>query len=170
MAQLTPKRRIANLLRRAPWIMGSVQRVWGLTRPRYSLGVVGVLIDDDQRVLLVEHVFHARTPWGLPGGWVDWGEDPDATLQRELREELELDVEVGPLLLFERDRGLHIDLAYRCHARGGIGRLSAELLTYRWTPFSDLPALSRFHQRAVEAARAADPALSQAHRLSQIAE
>lgn len=156
MAQFTYKQRIANLLRRAPWIMALVQRAWGLTRPRYSLGVVGVLIDDDRRVLLVEHVFHSRTPWGLPGGWVDWGEAPDATLRRELREELELDVEVGPLLLLERDRGLHIDLAYHCRARGSIGRLSAELLGYRWTPFSDLPALTPFHRRAVERAQAAE--------------
>lgn len=155
MAQQSRKRRVANLLRRAPWIMSLVQRAWGLTRPRYSLGVVGVIVDDDRRVLLVEHVFHSRTPWGLPGGWVDWGESPDVTLRRELREELELDVEIGPLLLLQRHRGLHLDLAYACTPRGAVGSLSAELLTYRWTPFDDLPALNPFHRRALDAAQRA---------------
>jgi len=133
--------------------MTLVQRAWGLTRPRFSLGVVGVIVDDDRQVLLVEHVFHSRTPWGLPGGWVDWGEAPDVTLRRELREELELDVEVGPLILLERTHGLHLDLAYSCVAQGNVGSLSPELITYRWTPLDALPTLNPFHRRVLDAVR-----------------
>jgi len=50
-------------------------------------------------VLLVNHSKHGRSYWVLPGGHVEFGERLDAALVREMREELQLDVTVGPLVL-----------------------------------------------------------------------
>jgi len=100
-------------------------------------------------VLLVEHVFHPHAPWGLPGGWVDRRESPENALCREMKEELALEVEVGPVLLVELDFNNHLDLAYLCRMNGEIGLLSEELLDYGWFSPASLPRLHKFHYRAI---------------------
>ena len=53
------------------------------------------LLTDGDRHLLVVHAGAGRRHnprWGLPGGHLDPGEDPEAAVRRELEEELELSV------------------------------------------------------------------------------
>jgi len=146
------RRAVAKLIQRAPWIAVSARWFYRLTQPRFSAGVVGVVLNAHGEVLLVEHVFHPYHPWGLPGGWVGRREDPSETLVREMREELELQVNVGPVLLVKLDYDNHIDMAYLCQQAGPIGVLSAELLSYRWTSLNDLPRLQPFHYLAIQRA------------------
>ena len=128
------------------------QGLWRWTRPRFSLGAVGIVFNERGELLLVEHVFHPYHPWGLPGGWVERGEAPQDAVRRELREELELDVEVGPVVSAELGFSRHLDLAYLCVPLNTVGRLCNEIVDYRWMSVDDLPKLHRFHQRAVQAA------------------
>jgi ADP-ribose pyrophosphatase YjhB (NUDIX family) len=134
--------------------MVPARKLWRLRQPKFSAGVVGVVMNARREILLVEHVFHPYAPWGLPGGWIDRHEDPKETLTRELYEELELKVKMGPLLLSEiaHDFGDHIDFAYACEPLTEVGRLSSELLGCRWSPFEELPQISRFHYRAIQQA------------------
>jgi 8-oxo-dGTP pyrophosphatase MutT (NUDIX family) len=142
-------RRIATILQRAPWIAVVGHHLWRWRQPKYSVGAVGVVFNKQGQVLLVEHVFHPHAPWGLPGGWVGRDENPAHTVARELREELELDVEVGKVLLLEMEGNSHIDLAYSCQQTGPVGMLSAELLNYGWYDPAKLPRLHQFHYRAI---------------------
>ena len=75
--------------------------------PAFLVGVVGVVLNERGEILLLEHVFHRAYPWGLPGGWMDRGESSDQTLRRELREEVELEIEIGELLAIEPDDDSH---------------------------------------------------------------
>jgi 8-oxo-dGTP diphosphatase len=145
-------RHVAGVIRRAPWLAYSARIMWRIRQPRFTAGVVGVVFNEAGQVLLVEHVFHPHHPWGLPGGWVDRNEDPAETVRREMREELELDIRVGPVLLAKVDFGNHLDMAYLCYLNGGIGKLSAELLDYRWADPTALPRLHSFHYRAIQQA------------------
>jgi ADP-ribose pyrophosphatase YjhB (NUDIX family) len=137
-----------------------VQRTYRLIQPRFTVGVVGVLLDArGEQVFLVEHVFHPRYPWGLPGGWIARGEDPATTVEREFREETGLRVRaVRPLLVqcTPEWRG-HLDIIYLC-ALDGDGqaiRLCGELLNWRWTPCDALPFMLDVQRRAI--GLAADP-------------
>lgn len=149
MSKRTLVRRLAGFLRRNPWVVKRALSVWRLTRPKFSVGVVGVVLNEDNHVLMVEHVFHPYLPWGLPGGWVERNEHPAVGVGRELLEELSLTVTVGPVIAADMDGDAHLDLAYLCTAHGPVGSLSFELLQYGWFPPDDLPETHTFHRLAI---------------------
>lgn len=145
-------RNLATALRKMPWIMVLAHVFIRFIQPKYTVGVVGVIFNEDNHVLLVEHVFHPRRPWGLPGGWTKRSEDPAAAVQRELQEELQLSVEIKHLLLAELSERSHLDFAFLCRQNSLIGSLSNELLDYRWFSPRELPMLTRFHYQAIQRA------------------
>ncbi len=145
-------RQIATLVRRFPALVRLPYLVYQRARPRYTLGVAAVIVDEAGAVLLVEHVYHPRFAWGLPGGWIDVDEDPAAAILRELHEELALSARVRRVVHVAKTAANHIDIAYLCAAESPIGKLSHELLAYRWVAVDDLPPLKPFHARAIELA------------------
>jgi ADP-ribose pyrophosphatase YjhB (NUDIX family) len=152
------------LLRRIRWLVAEVAPVRWLARgaayivaPRRPVGAVGVVFDEQGRVLLLEHAFRTDYPWGLPGGWVERGEDPRDTVARELGEELGLAVEIRDLVacaVVGRERAsthpVHLGLAYYCRlTRPGTPR-STEVLDLEWIDPSSLARpLSRFQRDAI---------------------
>jgi ADP-ribose pyrophosphatase YjhB (NUDIX family) len=123
-------------------------------QPKYSVGVIGVVLNQASEVLLVEHVFHPRIPWGLPGGWIGFNEDPGVAVIREFREELNLEISIAALLLTRRTQYNHLDIAYLCELHSDVGELSYELLAFKWFSRDDLPQLHKFHYEAISAALA----------------
>ena len=126
-------------------------RVISRAQARYSVGVAAVILNDDGRVLLVEHAYHPRLPWGLPGGWLDSDEEPAAAIARELREELQLQARVIRVVYAAKTVPNHIDLAFQCEALSQVGELNHELLDYRWFALDQLPDIKVFHRRSIEA-------------------
>ncbi len=58
-----------------------------------------LIVDPDDRVLLVRFEFPAGTRWALPGGGIEPGESPVEAIRRELVEEVGLhEADVGPHL------------------------------------------------------------------------
>jgi ADP-ribose pyrophosphatase YjhB (NUDIX family) len=150
---MSVKERFAHVLRRAPWAASLITRLYRLGQARYTAGVNGVLFDAEGRLLLVEHVFHPRHPWGLPGGWVDRRENPSQTVVREFQEELGLAVQVQRVVLVQKGQffGGHLDMAFLLTGeipRAAL-RLSGELRNYGWFAPSDLPPLNPFNQDVV---------------------
>ncbi len=145
-------RPIAALLRRFPFLTRLPYLIFSRAQARFTIGVAAIVIDDHGRVLLVEHAYHPRYAWGLPGGWIDRDEEPAAGVLRELREELQLDADVVRVVLSSKTAPHHIDLAYLCEAKCAVGKLSHELLGFKWIDLAQLPRLKTFHRRAIEAA------------------
>jgi 8-oxo-dGTP diphosphatase len=103
------------------------------------ISVKAVLIHKERVLLLLNE----RGEWDLPGGRPDPGEDHRVALEREVREETGLLVEVGAALdehLFEVLPG-HIVriLPFACRLVGGSDVvLSPEHLETRWLPLGEL--------------------------------
>lgn len=144
---------VAKFVQTNPLLIRFAYSAYRILQTKYSVGVVGILIDDTNRVLLVEHVFHPRLPWGLPGGWVDFNEDPQHGVKRELSEELGLRVQVEYIVALKRTQYNHLDIAYLVSAESmNVSHLSSELLSYAWYPVDDLPPLNDFQQHAIQEA------------------
>lgn len=153
MSQVHSKRwQVARLVRSFPALVRIPYHLWRFIQPKYSLGVVAVVMNEQQEILLVEHVMHPVIPWGLPGGWIGHDEDPQRTVERELSEELKLSVKATRTLLVAKTNRYHIDIAFLCEYDGEIGELSFELLQYKWVAPKELPRMYAFQYRAIQIA------------------
>jgi 8-oxo-dGTP diphosphatase len=103
------------------------------------VGCDGVVIQDGRLLLQQREDF--RT-WGLPGGGLEPGEYLPEAVQREVREETGLDVEVGELLAVHWRRWLSRDIlvfSFGCRPVGGELRTGAETVDVRFFPIDRLP-------------------------------
>jgi ADP-ribose pyrophosphatase YjhB (NUDIX family) len=90
-----------------------------------KLDIRAVVLDEEEKVLLVRE--REDGLWTLPGGWVDVGESPSESVQREVKEESGYAVRAVRLLaLWDRDKHPHppipfhvYKLYFRCELSGG---------------------------------------------------
>jgi mutator protein MutT len=106
--------------------------------------VVAAVIETGGRFLVTRRQsgVHLAGLWEFPGGKIDDGETHAAALAREIREELDADVDVGDLVFdithAYDDRTLALYF-YRCTLRGTPRPLLGQEM--RWVARADLAAL-----------------------------
>lgn len=106
---------------------------------RFLVGVVGLGIDAQGRVLLARHRFGAPQ-WRFLGGFLARRERLQDALVREIGEETGLQVEIGPVL--EVATGYHwqrVEAVFAYRVIGGTQHLSEEVLELRGFDPADLP-------------------------------
>ena len=138
--------------------------IWSKARRGLTLGVRGLVIDAEGRVLLIEHTYiHG---WHMPGGGVERGETAEQALARELVEEAGVKLTGTPRLvsLHNNDRnfpGDHV-LLYLCKAWEPCPATSrGEIHQVGWFSLDALPegttASTRARLREALAEEASDP-------------
>lgn len=106
--------------------------------------VVAAVIEEHQRFLVTRRQpgVHLAGLWEFPGGKIDPDETHHDALQRELREELDVDVDVGELTYQTvhayPDRTVELYF-YRCILKGAPRPLLGQEM--RWVPRAELRAL-----------------------------
>ncbi|WP_337101206.1 NUDIX hydrolase [Paenibacillus sp. YIM B09110] len=72
------------------------------------IGAAAVILDSDERVLLVKHSY-GKLNWDLPGGLAEKNESAQQTAMREVSEETGLSVEAGRLtgIYYEPNHDMH---------------------------------------------------------------
>jgi ADP-ribose pyrophosphatase YjhB (NUDIX family) len=132
------KKVLGALWRNAP---KSVRR-WGvrMVEPRFMVTAGAVVTDEDGRVLLLSHVFRPGSGWGIPGGFMEKGEQPEEALRRELREEVGLELERAEIALVRTlKRPRQVEIIFRCRPDGQLGRRNLEIKSAQWFEPDRLP-------------------------------
>lgn len=118
------------------------RRAVRLATPNFTVGAIGLVTVDGGQVLLVRPSY--RNGWVPPGGFLDRGEDPVATLERELVEELDLHLSFAPWHRVAFDAGRQsvafVSVAVMPAAVALTPR-SPEILEAQWFPVDDLPPM-----------------------------
>jgi 8-oxo-dGTP diphosphatase len=114
--------------------------IWCITQ-KFLVGAIAIIFDREGKILLFRHTYRRKYPWGLPGGWLKYGEDADQAIQRELQEEAGFTIHVKKPLLIGRSKYYpRIDLVFLCEYRQGEFRPSAEVSEAR---FFEIEAVSQ---------------------------
>jgi len=111
-----------------------------LSHPRFAVTAGAIITDGDGRVLLLKHRFRPGTGWGMPGGFIEAGEQPEAALQRELREEVGLELEKIKLFTTRAFKTpQQIEIVFRARAIGNTDQLNFEIQKAAWFSPGELP-------------------------------
>lgn len=127
--------------------------------PHHTIAV-GIIYDEDGRLLIQRRPEDGLLGglWEFPGGKREDGEPLEATCRREVREELGLDVDVGPPVARVEHAYSHFRItmhAFRCQHRGGEPE-STSGEPVRWVRPDELDdyAFPRANRRVIEALQA----------------
>ena len=110
------------------------------THTRFTVTAGAVIYNDQKQVLLLKHRFRAGSGWGLPGGFLERGEQPIEALRRELREEIGLaleDVEIFASRSFEKPK--QVEVLFRARANANVKSLTMEVERAEWFSIELLP-------------------------------
>jgi ADP-ribose pyrophosphatase YjhB (NUDIX family) len=125
-----------------------------LLHPRFTVTAGALIFNDSGHVLLLKHRFRAGSGWGLPGGFLEAGEQPLDALRRELREELNLEVdgvEIFTARSFRKPK--QVEVLFRARANGSVTPRTMEVERADWFSLDALPdGLPRDQRRLVEQA------------------
>lgn len=110
--------------------------------------VAAIIIEGDD-ILLARHERDDETYWVLPGGGVDFGESIGDALIRELKEEADLDIRLGHLIMVNDsvppDKHRHIiNLYFTAEIVGGKLKLGKDprLAEMKFVPIAQLSKLT----------------------------
>ena len=115
--------------------------VW-LVNQKFLVGIVGIVLSEENEILLLEHSYRNEYPWGLPSGWLEKGEQPTTALKREISEETGFEVEIVKSVEQYADPNYaRLDLIYICRITGGDFTPSDEISSASFYPKDNLPKL-----------------------------
>lgn len=99
--------------------------------PKHSVSVAGIVVRDDDRVLVIRREDNGR--WEAPGGVLELDESFEDGVRREILEETGLEVAVQRLTGVYKNltHGI-VALVYRCRPAGGETRPTVEAREVRW--------------------------------------
>ena len=111
-----------------------------LTHTRFTVTAGAIIFNNKGEVLLLKHRFRAGSGWGLPGGFLEKGEQPIEAMRRELREEIGLEVadaEVFAARSFRKP--MQDEVLFRCSANALVKPRNMEVERAEWFAIDSLP-------------------------------
>ncbi|MBL8091618.1 MAG: NUDIX domain-containing protein [Anaerolineales bacterium] len=112
-----------------------------LTQPKFNAGVCTLIFDEEGKVLLFKHTYR-KFEWGIPGGGLEYREQPDEAIVREFYEESNIKIEVEKLLKVSSAKEFpHLSIVYLCKIVEGEFKPSHEISEMKYFDINDLPQM-----------------------------
>ena len=117
-------------------------RRWSMraTQTRFTVTAGALIFNNEGQVLLLKHRFRAGSGWGIPGGFLEAGEQPEEAMRRELREEIGLEVEEVEIFTsrsFKKPQ--QVEILFRCRADAAVKPRTIEVERAEWFSVHALP-------------------------------
>lgn len=100
--------------------------------------MAAIILNKKGEVLLLNHILRPHFNWGIPGGFVNHGEQPEDALRRELREETGIALENIEMFRV-RTINRHIEILFRADGIGKAEVRSHEISDVGWFSADNLP-------------------------------
>lgn len=128
---------IGKIWRRIP---GSLRlKIIRVTQKKFTASVGVIITNSDGKILLLEHILRPGSGWGIPGGFIEHGEQPEQAAHRELREETGIQLE-NVKMLRVRTINRHIEFLFRAESNSKAEVKSLEIKSLDWFPVDKMPA------------------------------
>ncbi len=129
------KKIIGSIWRKTPRYLRA--KVIRITQKTFTVSAAVIITNKNKEVLLLDHVFRSASGWGIPGGFVARGEQPETTVKREIYEETGLELRDIKLLRV-RTIHSHIEIIYRAKS-DGTPEINRETYQAGWFKVNDMP-------------------------------
>ncbi len=118
-----------------PYLRLKIVRV---TQQKFTVSAAAIIINENREILLLDHIFRSASSWGVPGGFLNSGEQPEEAVRREIREETGL--ELHNIEMFRvRTIHRHIEILFRARAIGKAEVKSSEIKEAAWFQIDKIP-------------------------------
>lgn len=108
------------------------------TQQKFTVSVAAIVLNKKGELLLLNHTMRPRFNWGIPGGFINSGEQPETSVRRELREETGIELENIELIRV-RTINRHIEILFRAKGKGKAEVKSHEIKDVGWFNPDNLP-------------------------------
>ena len=105
---------------------------------KFTVSVGAVVTNERNQVLLLDHVFRPGSGWGIPGGFIEHGEQIDEAIRRELMEETGLELE-NVRIYRTKTSGQRLEFLVRATGKGTAEVKSIEIKRLGWFEKDKLP-------------------------------
>lgn len=121
-----------------------------VTQSKFTVSAAAIIENENGEVLLLDHVLRPASGWGIPGGFLGYGEQPADALRRELREEIGLELK-NIKLVRTRTINRHVEIVFRAEANGTASVISREINALGWFKIGEMPEkMSRTQKTIIE--------------------
>lgn len=101
--------------------------------------MAAIIFNAEGKVLLLEHLLRPHASgWGIPGGFIEHGEQPAEAIRREIREEAGIELENLQMIRVRTIRS-HVEILFRAESSDKAKVNSQEILSLDWFAIDEMP-------------------------------
>lgn len=127
-----------------------IGKIWRLTphglrvfvirasQKKFTVSVGAIILNEENKVLLLDHVLRPQSGWGIPGGFIEPYEQPIEGIRREILEETGIELE-NIEMQWVRTIRKHIEIIYLARGKGNAEVRTREIHSLGWFSVEEMP-------------------------------